>query len=80
MSRARAVAELLLSARKLTPFTRAGLPIFFVPMAVWTIYKKTKFHSVHDIDLWSGRLSVEEEIPEPEPTTKLGKAFDWLMG
>lgn len=56
----------------------SGIPIFVVPLIAWKFVKKTPFHRASSIDLWSGRLSPEDEVPEPAPTTKIGKFFDYL--
>ncbi|ORY79289.1 putative amino acid permease [Leucosporidium creatinivorum] len=55
-----------------------GIPIFVVPIIAWAIIKKTPFHRASAMDLWSGRLSPEDEVPEPKPTTRIGKFFDYL--
>lgn len=37
-----------------------GIPIFIIPIIGWKIAYGTKLHRAKDIDVWSGRLSVEE--------------------
>lgn len=56
-----------------------GIPLFFVPLLVWHIYHKNTFVSADKIDLWTGRIEVEDEVDEPEPTTWVGKLLDKLL-
>ncbi|KAI5302038.1 hypothetical protein KEM56_001105 [Ascosphaera pollenicola] len=42
-----------------------GIPIFIVPIIAYKIFRQTKYHRAHAIDLYSGRLD-EDELPEGE--------------
>ncbi|KAK4058381.1 hypothetical protein OIO90_000539 [Microbotryomycetes sp. JL221] len=48
-----------------------GLPIFFVPMAVWRLVhgKSAGMVSLTQMDLFSGRINPEDEVVEPAPHT-----------
>lgn len=56
-----------------------GIPIFVVPVLGWLIVKRDGFRKPADMDLWSGRLSPEDEVEEPVPTTAWGRFVDWLL-
>ncbi|KAK4051873.1 hypothetical protein OIV83_002578 [Microbotryomycetes sp. JL201] len=58
-----------------------GLPIFFVPMALWRLIKGRQAGIVplNRMDLFSGRMNPEDEVSSPVPTTWYGKLWAWLV-
>lgn len=48
-------------------------------MAVYHLYYRCSFVKLREVDLFKGRISPEEEVEEPVPTTVWGKIVDKLM-
>ncbi|ODN72883.1 hypothetical protein L202_08306 [Cryptococcus amylolentus CBS 6039] len=56
-----------------------SIPLFFIPIAGWKIYKRTKMVKASEADLYTGRLEADYEVPDKPPTTWWGKFLDWLL-
>ena len=48
-------------------------------MLAWHLYYGCSFVRASEIDLFSGRLDPEDEVPEAEPTTLFGKMVDKIL-
>ncbi|ODO08463.1 hypothetical protein L198_00193 [Cryptococcus wingfieldii CBS 7118] len=56
-----------------------SLPLYFIPMGCWKIFKKTKAIKASEADLYTGRLEEEYQIPDKIPTTWWGRFVHWLL-
>ncbi|KAF2429193.1 amino acid permease [Tothia fuscella] len=56
-----------------------GIPIYFGLYAFWRIFKKTKFVSPVEADIWTGKAALDAEIwPEQLPKNIWEKIWFWI--
>lgn len=56
-----------------------GVPIYFGLYLFWKLFKRTKLVKPTEADLWTGKAAIDSEVwPNNEPTTIIGKIWDWI--
>lgn len=56
-----------------------GIPVFVLPYLGWKLYHRSKQVHLLEVDLDSGRLSSQDQLPERIPQTKWQAFVAWLF-